>query len=98
MALEEFPPWQSVHPRRTVFVGCMVASSVEVWQEMQPVDFLSASSWDSPRKEAFSCRARVRGFELAYRAKRKDNAEKLRRPRLRREEAAAWMNGGMVCV
>jgi hypothetical protein len=28
--MEELPPWQSVHPRKTVFVGCIVGSSVEV--------------------------------------------------------------------
>src|SRR5713226_855335 len=31
--MELFPPWQSVHPRCTVFVGCIVGSSVDVWQE-----------------------------------------------------------------
>jgi hypothetical protein len=34
----ELPPWQSVQPRKTVLVGCIVGSSVEVWQEMQPDD------------------------------------------------------------
>jgi hypothetical protein len=38
MEMEELPPWQSVHPRKTVLVGCIVGSSVEVWQEMQPDD------------------------------------------------------------
>ena len=28
--IEELPPWQSVQPRCTVFVGCIVGSSVEV--------------------------------------------------------------------
>src|SRR5271154_3767484 len=41
--MEELPPWQSVQPRKMVFVGCIVGSSVEVWHVMQPVDLLSAS-------------------------------------------------------
>jgi hypothetical protein len=49
--MEELPLWQSVQPRKTVFVGCMVGSSVEVWQEMQPEDFRAASSGDWPRTE-----------------------------------------------
>src|SRR5580704_12842810 len=44
--IEGFPPWQSVQPRKTVFVGCIVGSSFEVWQEMQPVDLRAASSGD----------------------------------------------------
>jgi len=44
--IEEFPPWQSVQPKKTVFVGCIVGSSVEVWQEMQPVDLRAAFSGD----------------------------------------------------
>src|SRR5438046_8091638 len=55
---EELPPWQSVHPRCTVFVGCMVGSSVEVWQEMQPEDLRSPSSCDWPRNGPASCGAR----------------------------------------
>src|SRR5580658_269386 len=43
---EELPPWQSLQPRNTVFVGCIVGSSVDVWQEMQPDDLRSASSCD----------------------------------------------------
>src|ERR1700687_1057975 len=39
---EEFPPWQSVQPRRTVFVGCIVGSSVEVWHQEQPADLRAA--------------------------------------------------------
>src|SRR5579859_2967 len=41
---EEFPPWQSVQSRCTVFVGCIVGSSVEVWHEMQPMDFFPGGS------------------------------------------------------
>ena len=51
-----FPPWQSVHPSWTVFVGCMVGSSIGEWQLTQPADFRSASSRDCPRTAAsFSC-------------------------------------------
>src|SRR6266403_4246339 len=50
----ELPPWQSVQPRWTVFVGCIVGSSVEVWQEMQPDDLRSACSCDWPRNVADS--------------------------------------------
>src|SRR5258708_37276487 len=42
--IEELPPWQSVHPIWTVFVGCIVASSVEWGQEIHPHDFQSAPS------------------------------------------------------
>src|SRR5882762_4470973 len=57
MAAEEFPPWQSVHPSCTVFVGCMVASSIGEWQEMHPPDLRCASSFDCPRSpSAGSCR------------------------------------------
>jgi hypothetical protein len=34
-----FPPWQSVQPRRTVPVVCMVALSIGLWQLMQPERF-----------------------------------------------------------
>src|SRR5271154_5147554 len=47
--MEKLPPWPSVQPRKTVFVGCIVGSSVKVWQEMQPVDLRAASSGDCPR-------------------------------------------------
>src|ERR1700722_1709661 len=50
--MEESPPWQSTQPRKTVFEGCMVGSSVEVWHPMQPEDFASASAWDWPRNSA----------------------------------------------
>jgi hypothetical protein len=63
--MEEFPPWQSAQPICTVFVGCIVGSSVEVWQETQPVDLPSASSWDWLRDAAASFRAPPAGFELA---------------------------------
>jgi len=46
MLTEDLPPWQSVQARWTVFVGCMVGSSADVWQVMQPVDLRSASSGD----------------------------------------------------
>src|SRR5215468_7697414 len=45
---EEFPPWQSVQPSCTVFVGCMVGSSIGEWQVMQPADLRSASLLDWP--------------------------------------------------
>src|SRR5882724_4838479 len=55
----EFPPWQSVHPSGTVFVGCMVGASIGEWQLMHPADFRSASSRDCPRATAsFSCGTR----------------------------------------
>src|SRR5580704_19000125 len=57
MEIEELPPWQSVQPRKTVFVGCIVGSSVEVWHEMQPVDLRSASCCDWPRTGGASCLA-----------------------------------------
>src|SRR6266849_9525217 len=37
----------------TVLVGCMVGSSVDVWQEMHPEDLRSASAWDWPGNELF---------------------------------------------
>src|SRR5688572_18945106 len=36
-----FPPWQSVHPRRTLAEACMLLASVAVWQDMQPTLFAS---------------------------------------------------------
>src|SRR6266436_4691823 len=53
--MEELPPWQSVQPRKTVFVGCIVGSSVEVWHEMHPDDLRSAASCDWPRTGGASC-------------------------------------------
>src|SRR5215469_7798916 len=47
--MELFPPWQSVQPRCTPFDGCIVGSSVAVWQDMQPVDLAIAASCDCPR-------------------------------------------------
>src|SRR6267142_7045089 len=70
----------------TVLVGCIVGSSVEVWQEMHPEDLRSASSWNWPRNGAASCRAPADKFELARRAKKKDNAETQRTLRLRTED------------
>src|SRR5579883_3306891 len=51
-ATAALPPWQSVQPSRTVFVGCMVGSSVEVWQEIHPADLRSASCCDCPSNAA----------------------------------------------
>jgi hypothetical protein len=65
MEIEAFPPWQSVQPMCTVLVGCIVGSSVEVWQEMHPEDLRSASSWDWPRNGAASCEAPADKFDLA---------------------------------
>ena len=95
-ATEELPPWQSVQPRWTVFVGCMVGSSVEVWQEIQPEDLRSASSCDWPRNGPASCGARAGGFELACRAKKKDNAATQRTLQVRREEGADWRSLFMI--
>src|SRR5215469_3065361 len=44
------PPWQSVHPSSTVFVGCIVGSSIGEWQVLQPADLRSASARDWPRR------------------------------------------------
>jgi hypothetical protein len=52
--MEELPPWQSVQPRKTVLVGCIVGSSVDVWQEMQPDDLRAASCSDWPRTDGAS--------------------------------------------
>src|SRR5712692_8216168 len=62
---EALPPWQSVQPRGTVFVGCIVGSSVELWQEMHPEDLRSASSCDCPRNGSDACGACAGGSELA---------------------------------
>src|SRR5580692_1273464 len=62
---EEFPPWQSVQPRKTVFVGCIVGSSVEVWHVMQPDDLRAASPGDCPRTMEVSCFACTREDEFA---------------------------------
>src|SRR5215469_2582809 len=40
------PPWQSVQPRRTVRVGCMVGSSIPEWHKRHPALFRSTSSGD----------------------------------------------------
>src|SRR5580692_3372776 len=53
--MEELPPWQSVQLSETVFVGCIVGSSVEVWQERQPEDWRLACSWDGPPTGGTSC-------------------------------------------
>src|SRR5438132_3130448 len=74
----------------------MVGSSVEMWQEMQPEDLLSASSCDWPRNKADSCDARIGGFELACKARKKDNAETQRTPSARRVEDAGWRSLFMV--
>src|SRR5215467_10783202 len=56
MLADASPPWQSVQPSATVFVGCMVGSSVCEWQVTQPADLRSASSHDWPRsRSASSC-------------------------------------------
>ncbi len=58
-----FPPWQSVQPRRSVPVACMVGSSVCVWQEMHPALLRSASSgvWPIRFGPVFSSAARREG-------------------------------------
>jgi hypothetical protein len=98
IAMEEFPPWQSVHPRCTVFVGCIVGSSVEVWQEMQPADLRSASSCDWPRNGAGFCAAGAAGLELARIAKKNDNAATQGTLSFRREEVPGFIAERMFCV
>src|SRR6266850_1162799 len=82
----------------TVLVGCIVGSSVDVWQEMHPEDLRSASSWDWPWNGAASCEAPVGKFELARRAKKKDNAETQRIQRFRREDVPGFWSGSILCA
>src|SRR5271154_4746732 len=84
--MEELPPWQSVQPRKTVFVGCIVGSSVEVWQEMQPDDLRAASFGDWPRTDGAPCFARRFEAGATQRTKIKDNAETQSAQRSRRKE------------
>jgi hypothetical protein len=88
--IDALPPWQSVQPRCTVLVGCIVGSSVEVWQEMHPADLRSASSCDWPRNEAESCETFEGEFELVRIARKKDNAETHSTPSVRREVETGW--------
>src|SRR6266852_2695684 len=81
----------------TVLVGCIVGSSVDVWQETHPEDLPSASSWDRPWNGAASCEAPAGKFELARRAKRKDNAETQRKQRFRREDVPGVWRGSILC-
>ena len=62
----EFPPWQSVQPRRNVPVACMVGSSVCVWQEMHPALLRSASScvWPIKFGPVLSSEARSEGVGI----------------------------------
>jgi hypothetical protein len=50
------PPWQSAHPILTVPVGCIEASSVDVWQVTHPALVASAWAGDWP---AIVCEARA---------------------------------------
>jgi hypothetical protein len=36
--IDGLPPWHSTHPSFTVPLGCIVGSSVVVWQVRQPAD------------------------------------------------------------
>jgi hypothetical protein len=57
------PPWQSMQASRTVRVGCIEGSSVDMWQEIQPMFLRSTSTWDWPSKLpccAAHCEARIR--------------------------------------
>src|ERR1700694_5085819 len=95
-ATEELPPWQSVQPRWTVFVGCIVGSSVEVWQEIQPEDLRSASSCGWPRNGGAACgnfAGRVGGAHLG---RKRDNAETQRTQRVRREDETGWRSLFMI--
>jgi hypothetical protein len=98
MAMDEFPPWQSVQPRCTVFVGCIVGSSVEVWQEMQPADLRSASSCDWPRNGADSCTLGAAGPELAQIAKNNDNPAAQATLSFRSEEMSGFFSERMFCL
>ena len=93
---EELPPWQSVQPRETVFVGCMVGSSVEVWHEMHPADLRLASSCDWPRTidDGGSCKALAR--EEERREMNKDSAVTKRGQRIRSEERLSLRSGFMA--
>ena len=82
----------------TVLVGCIVGSSVDVWQETHPEDLRSASSWDSPQNGATSCEAFTDDFELAWRAKKKDNAETQRKQRFRREDFLGSWSENILCA
>src|SRR5712691_8359701 len=98
MEIAELPPWQSAQPRCTVFVGCIVGSSVEVWQETQPADFCAASSGDCPRKEDGSPGVRAGGVEVPPAARRKENAETPSTQRLRRADGTDWRSVRIICV
>jgi hypothetical protein len=66
MRTSAFPPWQSVQPRRSVPVACMVGWSVCVWQETQPALLRSASSCICPIMfgPVLSSAARSAGAEI----------------------------------
>src|SRR6266446_4136033 len=80
----------------TVLVGCIVRSSVDVWQEMHPEDLRSASSWDWPWNGAASCESPADKFGLARRASKKDNAETQRKQRFRREDVPRFCSGSIL--
>src|SRR5215471_15106561 len=96
MAIEELPPWQSVQPRCTVFVRCIVGSSLEVWQETQPPDFLSASSWDSPTPNVAAGFSPTWFAVAEWKAKRKDNNETPRTAMFRGEAPRVLREGDIV--
>jgi hypothetical protein len=57
---------------------------------MQPKDLRSASSCDWPWNDVESCGARAADLELAWRAKKKDNAETQRTLMVLKDDVLDW--------